>query len=185
VNAVERKILAAAFDTPEGGTRAAGAVGGAFPDKVGNAAVLRVSPEGKVKFVESKDWGAGRGALVGGAIGIIGGPIGIIAGGGIGALAAKLRDSGFKNDQLEQLGQALTENSSAVVIDIAGDAVSTALELVKVLGADATVIEDVDASVASIFDHERPPAPEPDEIAAKGLTLDAASGSDSGAPPAN
>jgi Protein of unknown function (DUF1269) len=163
MSAVQRKIVAAAFPTPEGGSRGAGAVGGAFPDKVGNTAVLRVSTEGKLKFVESKDWGAGRGALVGGAIGILGGPIGILAGGGIGALAAKLRDSGFNNDQLEQLGGTLTENSSAVVIEIASDAVSTAQELLKVLGAPHIVVEDIDSSVADLFESERPPTPEPEQ----------------------
>lgn len=49
-----------------------------------------------VVFIETKDWGAGRGALLGAAIGVIGGPIGILADGGVGALAAKLGDSGFK-----------------------------------------------------------------------------------------
>jgi len=162
MSTAERKIVAAAFPTPEGGTRGAGAVGGAFPDKVGNAAVLRVSPEGKVKFVESKDWGAGRGALVGGAIGILGGPIGILAGGGIGALAAKLRDSGFNNHQLEQLGGTLTENSSAVVIEIAADAVPTAKALLEALGAPHIVVEAIDSSVADLFESERPPTPEPE-----------------------
>jgi hypothetical protein len=98
-----RKLIAATFETPDGGSRAAGAIGGSMSDKIGNTAVLYVKPDGKAKFVESKDWGAGRGALLGGAIGIIGGPVGIVAGGAIGALTSKLRDSGFKNDQLEQL----------------------------------------------------------------------------------
>ena len=121
-----RKILAATFTTPDGGSRAAGALGGAIRDKIGNTAVLYVRPDGKAKFVESKDWGAGRGALLGGAIGIIGGPLGILAGGSIGALVSKLRDSGFKNDQLEQLGKSLEPNSSAVVVEIASDAIETA-----------------------------------------------------------
>jgi uncharacterized membrane protein len=165
MNAVERKIVAAAFPTPDGGSRGGGAVAGAFPDKVGNTAVLRVTAEGKVKFVESKDWGAGRGALVGGAIGILGGPIGILAGGGIGALAAKLRDSGFNNDQLEQLGATLTENSSAVVIEIGADAVPTAQKLLEALGAPHIVVEAVDSSVADLFEADRPPTPEPDAAA--------------------
>lgn len=155
-----RKILAAAFSARDRGTRAAGAVGGAFPDKVGNAAVLHVDVNEKVRFVESKDWGAGRGALVGAAIGIIGGPLGMLAGGGIGALAAKLRDSGFPDEQLEQLGASLVAGSSAVVIDIAADAVSTARRLLDALDAQVVVVEDVDASVARLFDAERPPAPE-------------------------
>jgi uncharacterized membrane protein len=157
-----RKILAASFSTSDGGSRAAGAVGSAFPDKVGNSAVLFVKPDGSAKFVESKDWGAGRGALLGGAIGIIGGPLGILAGGGIGALAAKLRDSGFKNDQLEQLGKTLAPGSSAVVVEIAADAVPTAQALIEPLGGKEVVVVDVDTSVASLFDEEDEPTPEPE-----------------------
>src|SRR5215475_12773199 len=130
-----RKILAATFTTPDGGSRGAGALGGGMRGKIGNTAVLYVRPDGKAKFVESKDWGAGRGALLGGAIGILGGPIGIVAGGSIGALAAKLRDSGFKNDQLETLGKSLGPGSSAVVLEIAGDAVETSRQLLNTLGA--------------------------------------------------
>jgi hypothetical protein len=160
-----RKLLAATFATPDGGSRAAGAIGGSLPDKVGNSAVLFVKPDGKAKFVESKDWGAGRGALLGGAIGIIGGPLGILAGGTIGALASKLRDSGFKNDQLEQLGRSLESNSSAMVLEIAPDAVDTAKELLEPLGAKEVVVEDVDSSVATLFDDEAEPTPEPEPAA--------------------
>jgi Protein of unknown function (DUF1269) len=163
-----RRIIAASFGTPDGGSRGAGAVGGAFPDKVGNTAVLVVKADGKVKFVESKDWGAGRGALLGGAIGIIGGPLGVIAGGGIGALASKLRDSGFKNDQLEQLGKSLQPNGSAVVAEIAADAAPTAEQLLKVLEARELIVEDVDASVADLFRDDDAPTPEPDEGAVPG-----------------
>src|SRR5262249_36546233 len=160
-----RKILAATFATPDGGSRATGAIGGALPDKVGNSAVLFVKPDGKAKFVESRDWGAGRGALLGGAIGIIGGPLGILAGGGIGALAAKLRDSGFKNDQLEQLGHSLGPNTSAAVIEIASDALDTAKRLLEALDAKEVVVEDLEAGVATLFDEESEPAPEPEPAA--------------------
>lgn len=157
-----RKIVAASFPTIDGGSRGGGSVGGAYPDKVGNVAVLVVKPDGKAKFVESKDWGAGRGALLGGAIGIIGGPLGILAGGGIGALAAKLRDSGFKNDQLEQLGKSLVPNSSAVVLEIASDVLPTAEQLLRTVGAKEVVAEDVDANVANVFAGEEAPTPEPE-----------------------
>jgi Protein of unknown function (DUF1269) len=160
-----RKILAASFPAPDGGSRAAGAIGGALPDKIGNTAVLFVRPDGKAKFIESRDWGAGRGALLGGAVGIIGGPLGMLAGGGIGALAAKLRDSGFKNDQLEQLGKSLAANSSAVVVEIAPDGVDQAKELLQPLGAEHVVVEDIHASVASLFDEEAEPQPEPEAAA--------------------
>jgi uncharacterized membrane protein len=160
-----RKILAASFATPDGGSRGGGALGGAFPDKVGNVAVLHVKPDGKPKFVESKDWGAGRGALLGGVIGIIGGPIGIVAGGSVGALASKLRDSGFKNDQLEQLGKSLGPNSSAVVVEIAADSVPAAQDLLKTLGAQDLVVQDIDTNVAGLFDGEAAPTPEPEPAA--------------------
>ena len=163
----DRKILAASFGTPDGGSRGGGSLGGAFPDKVGNVAVLHVTPDGKAKFIESKDWGAGRGALLGGVIGIIGGPVGMLAGGGIGALASKLRDSGFKNEQLDQLGKSLGPNNSAVVVEISADAVSTAQELLKTLGAREVVTEDVDTSVADLFVQDPTPEPEPAETVSR------------------
>src|SRR5436190_6964754 len=152
-----RKILAATFTTPDGGLRAAGAIAGALHREIGNAAVLFVKPDGKAKFVESKDWGAGRGALLGGAIGIIGGPLGILAGGSIGALTSKLRDSGFKNDELEHLGSSLAPNNSAVVIEIAADAVDLSKRLLEPLGAREIVVQDVDTSVANLFDDDAAP----------------------------
>lgn len=155
-----RNLMAATFSAPDGGSRAAAAIGGAMPDKVGNTAVLYVQPNGKAKFTESKDWGAGRGALLGGAIGLIGGPVGVLAAGGIGALTSKLRDSGFKNDELERLGETLGPNSSAVVIEIASDAVKVAEQIVQPLGVNEVVVQSVDASVASLFEHEEEPTPE-------------------------
>jgi uncharacterized membrane protein len=160
-----RKIMAASFNAPDGGSRAAGAIGGALPDKIGNTAVLFVRPDGKAKFVESKDWGAGRGALLGGAIGIIGGPVGILAGGAIGGLAAKLRDSGFKNDQLEQLGKSLGPNTSAVVVEIASDSIDKAKDLIQPLGPGEVVVEDIDSSVEALFAGDPEPTPEPEPAA--------------------
>jgi uncharacterized membrane protein len=160
-----RKILAASFITPDGGSRGAGALGGAIRDKIGNTAVLYVRPDGKAKFVESKDWGAGRGALLGGAIGILGGPLGIIAGGSIGALVSKLRDSGFKNDQLEQLGKSLGPSSSAIVVEISSDAIDTAKALLEPLGAQNFVVEELDESVASLFAQDAEPEAEPEPAA--------------------
>jgi uncharacterized membrane protein len=164
----DRDIVAASFSTPDGGSRAGGAIAGAFPDKVGNTAVLHVKPDGTPKFVESKDWGAGRGALIGGAIGIIGGPIGIVAGGGIGALASKLRDSGFKNDQLEQLGRSLGPGNSAVVVEIAADSVEKAKAIAQVLGSTNVVVEELDSSVADLFAADAAPSPEPEPAAVPG-----------------
>jgi hypothetical protein len=161
-----RQILAAAFSTPEGGSRAAAAAGGAFPDKIGNAAVLYVSPFGTPKFVELRDWGAGRGALLGGLVGLIGGPLGVLAGSGIGALAAKLRDAGFKDHQLRRLGTTLAPNSSAVVLEVADEAIPSVRQLVISLDAHDVVTEPLNSSVADLFSAEQAPSTEPEPAAA-------------------
>jgi uncharacterized membrane protein len=161
----QRKLLAATFATSDGGSRGAKAVAGGLRGKIGNTAVLTVRPDGSPHFTESKDWGAGRGALLGGAIGLLGGPAWVIAGGAIGGLAAKLRDSGFKDAELEQLGRSLKPNGSAVVIEIAADATETATDLLKPLGAERIVVEEIDASVATLFEGEVEPQPEPEAAA--------------------
>lgn len=160
-----RQVLAARFSTPDGGTRAVGALSGAMADKIGNAAVLYVTPSGGAKFVEMKDFGAKRGALVGGLIGIIGGPVGILTGSALGALASKLRDSGFPDDQLKQLGTSLGPDSSAVVLDIAVDALPTARQLLESLDAQDVVTVPIDASVADLFHGHPVPEIEPDPAA--------------------
>ena len=86
------------------------------------AAVLRRDKEDELRIHETHDWGPGKGAAVGGVLGAI---IGVIAGPGvivvsaagaaIGGLAAKLRDSGFDDTRLKQLGECLTPGTSALV----------------------------------------------------------------------
>ena len=63
--------------------------------------------------------GAGIGALVGGVVGLLAGPAGVawglVIGGGSGALAA-LRDSGFEDESLKELGSALLPGTSAIAV---------------------------------------------------------------------
>ena len=84
-----------------------------------NAAVIRCNEKGKVKIDETGDMstgkGAGIGALVGGVIGLLGGPIGVVAGAGAGALAA-LKDSGFDDKSLKEIGSALPPGTSAIAV---------------------------------------------------------------------
>jgi uncharacterized membrane protein len=87
-----------------------------------NAAVLRRDQKSKLHIKELKDWGGGKGAAFGGALGAV---VGLLAGPGalavgaagalIGGLAAKLRDSGFSNKRLEAIGDALLPGTSAIV----------------------------------------------------------------------
>jgi uncharacterized membrane protein len=147
-----RQILAASFGTSDGAARAATSVLGAYGDRVANTAVIHVKADGAPHFVETKDWGPGRGALLGGAIGLIGGPLGVLAGGGIGALSTKLRDMGFKDAQLKTLGTTLAQNESAVLFEIATEAGPGAAALLDALDARQVVTEGVDANVSTLFD---------------------------------
>ena len=87
-----------------------------------DVAVIKRDADSKIHINEPKDWkagkGAGVGAVIGAALGIITGP-GVIlttaAGAAIGGLAAQLRDAGFPDDQLKQVGEALKPGTSAIV----------------------------------------------------------------------
>jgi uncharacterized membrane protein len=87
-----------------------------------DVAVIKRDQDSKIHINEPKDWkagkGAGVGAVIGAALGIITGP-GVVlttaAGAAIGGLAAKLRDAGFPDDQLRQVGEALKPGTSAIV----------------------------------------------------------------------
>ena len=85
-------------------------------------------------------------------------------------MAAKLRDSGFKDDQLEELGRSLRAGRRRSVVEIAGDAVDTAKSLAQALGSTKVVVEEVESSVADLFAAEKAPEPEPEAAAATAAT---------------
>ena len=86
-----------------------------------DAAVLRKDNQSKLHITETADKGFGRGAMIGGvagaALGVIAGPVGWAALGGaaVGGLASKLRDTGFRDERLRQMGESLTPGTSAIV----------------------------------------------------------------------
>jgi hypothetical protein len=51
------------------------------------------------------------------------------------------------------------------VVEIAGDAIDTAKEVLEPLGAQNFVVEDLDESVASLFTQDAEPEPEPEPAA--------------------
>jgi len=87
-----------------------------------NAAVLRRDHKDKLHIRELKDWGGGKGAVFGGAlgavVGVLAGPA-VLAAGAVGALigglSAKLRDSGFSDERLKTIGESLQPGTSAIV----------------------------------------------------------------------
>jgi uncharacterized membrane protein len=87
-----------------------------------DAAVIVHTAEGKVKFEETADpsgtkW-AKRGAIAGGLVGLIFPPsiiVGAAVGGGAGGIWGKVRDKGFKDEDLKEIGESLEPGSSAII----------------------------------------------------------------------
>ncbi|HEY7346798.1 MAG TPA: DUF1269 domain-containing protein [Ktedonobacterales bacterium] len=118
-----------------------------------NAAVLHRDEEGKLHIKEAKDMRGGKGAAIGGVVGavagLLAGPLVLAAGAGalIGGLAARLHDSGFSDERLKQLGQALTPGSSALVAVIEHTWVKDVEEMLADYGANV-VTESIKADIA-------------------------------------
>jgi uncharacterized membrane protein len=87
-----------------------------------DAAVIVHTAEGEVKFEETGDpsgkkW-AKRGAIAGGVVGLIFPPsiiAGAVVGGAGGGLWGKVRDKGFKDDDLKAVGDSLEPGTSAII----------------------------------------------------------------------
>lgn len=88
-------------------------------------ALVHKAPGGKLTIQndKSKDPGAARGALFGGGAGMVlaalSGPIGLgaVAGGAaIGAVAAAIKDSGFKNDDIEAVSRFMADGRTGIML---------------------------------------------------------------------
>jgi uncharacterized membrane protein len=132
-----------------------------------DAAVIVHTTEGKVKFEETADpsgkkW-AKRGAIAGGVVGLIFPPSIIasaVVGGGAGGIWGKVRDKGFKDDDLKAIGDSLQPGSSAIIA-VAQDRVVEQLER----GLDGyqriakhMVSADAAAAIVAEVDEESPDA---------------------------
>jgi len=119
-----------------------------------NLAVIRKNPEGKVKIKETGDMsfgpGAGIGAVVGGALGLLAGPGGLVAGAAagaaIGGAGAALHDAGIPDERLEEIGDVLGPGNSAVIGIF--EQVRVDKEMMKEIDQSAT--EAVEALAADI-----------------------------------
>ena len=88
-----------------------------------NAAVLVMDKDGKVKWRETEDVDAKRGAIfgaiAGGLVGLLGGPAGVIVGAAAGAaaggVAAHKIDMGFSDEYLKEIQSSLKPGSSAII----------------------------------------------------------------------
>ena len=119
---------------------------------VQNAAVLKVSNDGKLRIKETADMSGGKGMVVGG---VVGGVIGLFGsaviwplglGAAVGGLASKLRDSGFPNKRLEDIGSRLKPGDSLLIVAVDDAAAEPVSRILKDAGADV-VREAIDGKV--------------------------------------
>ena len=150
------QIVVAAFNSHDGASQALDQLkkaqsGGLV--KIDSVAVLTKDADGKLDIKEPTDWGGGRGAVVGGvtgaALGLLAGPVGwgIGLGALVGGLAAKLRDSGFSDERLRQLGGSLKPSTSALVAVVEHRWVADLQKQLASAGAD-TLTEEIGADIA-------------------------------------
>jgi uncharacterized membrane protein len=152
------QLLVAAFKDEGGADAALAQLKAAKKEKliaIKDAAVLRKDVSGKLHVKEIGDMTGTRGGAIGA---VVGAGLGIVTGGaslalaGVGAiaggLAAKLRDSGFKDDRLRKLGEKLTNGSSAIVAVIEHTWIAEAQEELRKAGAEV-VVEAISADIAA------------------------------------
>lgn len=128
------------------------------------AAVVGMGADGKVRFVETHDKSTGQGAVLGGAAGAIGGllgsmlgPISLLGapiGAALGALVARMKDSGYDDDELKGLGADLQNGASAVIANVDASQVEKAQRLLAELSPQKVVVREVDAALSSVLDAE-------------------------------
>ena len=155
-NDVPVQVIVAAFQNEEGAEDAFKKLKDAKKEHVidiDNAAILRRDEDGKLHVKEVRDMSGGKGAAIGGVAGavagLLAGPVVLAAGAGalIGGLAAKLRDSGFRDERLKQLGEALTPGTSALVAVIEHTWVHDVEKLLADYGANV-MTETIKADIA-------------------------------------
>jgi uncharacterized membrane protein len=156
------QVIAATFGDADAARKGLATIAGALGAGLTQGAVVQKAADGKITFVETKDMSTAQGAKIGGlagaVLGIIAGPVGVIGAGALGAaagsLAAKLRDSGFPDDQLKGLGDDLSEGQGAIVALVADDSVAKAQQLLKDVDAQRVVVNDVSTDLADLLDKE-------------------------------
>jgi len=152
--------IVAAFPDEQGASRALEELRKVDRDLLGvkQAAVLVRTDDGKLEIKESHH--VGRGAVLGGVagavVGLIAGPVGWVTVGGaaVGVLAARLRDSGFPDKRLREIGDALTPGTSALIAIIEHRWVNRLEEQLRAAGAQLAT-EMVKADIAEQLEEAR------------------------------
>ena len=155
-------VVVAAFDDEQGANNALHQLRTAHSEgliKIKDAAVLRRDPDNKLHIADTTDKGMGRGAILGGVagavVGLIAGPIGwaTLGGAAVGGLAAKLRDGGFKDSRLKEIGESVKPGTSAIVAVVEEEWVRKVEDLIREEAADIAT-EAISADVAAQLEVE-------------------------------
>jgi uncharacterized membrane protein len=87
-------------------------------ERIESYAVVSKDLKGKVKVRDQRTRDSGVGAVIGGVIGLVGGPLGVAAGAAAGGAAGYLTGEavGIPRDKVQSMKDALTPDSSAVVV---------------------------------------------------------------------
>jgi uncharacterized membrane protein len=122
--------------------------------KIQDAAVIRRDAKNKLHIKDVHDMGGGKGAgigaVLGGAIGLLAGPVVLVGAAGalIGGLAAKMKDGGFPDSRLKQIGEGLLPGTSAIVAVIEHTWVADLEEALAEAGAQV-MTESISADIAA------------------------------------
>ena len=140
------------------------------PEAIGQAAIVSKGPDGKVRFLETRDTTTAQGALKGAGIGALAGLLGILftplallglpVGAGVGALVGKLRDTGFEDDDLRALGADLDRGHSALIAAVETDDIEKAKRLLNEVNVVHVTVKEIDADLAAALDEEAAAAAE-------------------------
>ncbi len=126
-------------------------------------AVVTKGADGKITTREStrSDPGAAKGAVAGGVAGAliaIAGPIGLVgvaAAVGIGAVTARLADSGFKEKDMETVAGLMKEGRTVLILDVAPQYIanmrSALTDVPEFRAADRTLESPVDGSSGNLL----------------------------------
>lgn len=154
-------VVLAVFDTDEAGVQAYKELRDAEKDKkidLENSVVVSKDDDGKIHINEEAETiagGAAKGALIGGALGLLAGPAGVVAFGALGAalggLTSKLDDVGFSDARLERLGNRLPPDKAAIVVITEGKYREKLAEELENRGATVGV-EDLPKDFKEILD---------------------------------
>src|SRR3954452_13868161 len=131
------EVFVATYDTEDGAAAASKSFQAAQRDgaiDLIDAAVIVHTADGSVKIEETADpsgkkW-AKRGVIAGGVVGLIFPPsilVSAAVGGGAGGIWGKIRDKGFKDEDLKAAGEAMEPGTSAIIV-VAEDHVIEQLE---------------------------------------------------------